>query len=254
MVEKVKLAGQVALVTGGSRGLSLAFASALADAGVAVAIVARSTNKASEIANKIIDNGGRALALGADISNAQDVAQVVTTVEAEFGPVDLLVNHASMGSPLGPMWELDPDEWRRNIEINLCGVLTCSRAVLPGMMARRRGRIINVASLAAPMSLPCGPAYVNSKAALIRLNKMLAAESKPYGVSVFAIHPGLVHTATALVGLTSLEGQMWGAWFCQKPEQGVDVPAAQAVQLLLWLASGEADSLSGRFFNLTNSQ
>jgi NAD(P)-dependent dehydrogenase (short-subunit alcohol dehydrogenase family) len=176
---------------------------------------------------------------------------MVATVEQQLGPVDLLVNHAGMGGPLGAMWELDPDEWRRNIEINLCSVLLCSRAVLPGMMARRRGRIINVATLAGPAAISCSPAYVTSKAAMMRLSEILAAESKAYSIGVFAIYPGLMRTAMSEYGLISPERQMWWPWYCRMSEQGLDVAAEDAARLVLWLASGEADAFSGRFFNLT---
>jgi NAD(P)-dependent dehydrogenase (short-subunit alcohol dehydrogenase family) len=254
MPEPQMLAGQVALVTGSGLGIGRAFAHALADAGAAVAISARSAAQLSETAKSITAKGGRVLAIPADLSNRQAVIQLVETVEYQLGPIDLLVNNAGMGGPLGAMWELDPDEWRRNIEINLCHVWLCSRAVLPGMMARRSGRIINGSTLAALAAISYGAACVDSKAAMIRLSQTLAAETKDCGISVFTIHPGLMQTAIAGHGLTSPGRQMWWPWYCQIFEQGLDVPAQDAVQLLLWLASGEADALSGRFFNLTANE
>jgi NAD(P)-dependent dehydrogenase (short-subunit alcohol dehydrogenase family) len=247
-----KIAGQVALVTGGGRGLGRAFAHALADAGAVVAVSARSADQLAETAASITANGGQALAIPADVSDRQAVAQMVNTVEQELGPVDLLINNAGIGGPLGPMWELDPDEWWRNIEINLRSVLLCSRAILPGMVARRRGRIINVASAAGIAAIPYGSAYVTSKTAMIRFSETLAAETKAYGISVFAIHPGTVRTAMAEYGIESQEGQQWWPWFRMIFEEGRDVPAEQAVQLVLRLASGEADPLSGRFLSITD--
>jgi NAD(P)-dependent dehydrogenase (short-subunit alcohol dehydrogenase family) len=246
------LAGQVALVTGGGRGLGRAFAHALADAGAAVAISARSADQLAETAASITANGGRALALPADVSDRQAVAQLVNTVEAQLGPVDLLINNAGVGGPLGPIWEVDPDDWWRNIEINLRSVLLCSRAVLPGMVARRRGRIINVASVAGLAAIPYGSAYVTSKTAMIRLSETLAAETKAYGIRVFAIHPGLVRTAMAEYGIESPEAKRWWPWYRLLFEEGHDVSVEFAVQLVLRLAAGEADPLSGRFLSITD--
>jgi NAD(P)-dependent dehydrogenase (short-subunit alcohol dehydrogenase family) len=231
-----------------------AFAHALADAGAAVAISARSAIQLTETANSITAKGGRALAIAADLSNRQAVTLLVETVEDQLGPVDLLVNNTGMGGPLGAMWELDPDEWWRNIEINLCHVWLCSRAVLPGMMARRRGCIINVSTPAALAAISCDSACIDSKIAMIRLSQSLAAKAKAYGIGVFAIHPGLVHTAMVELGLTSPRRQMWWPWYSQLFEQGLDVPAQDAMQLLLWLASGQAGAFSGRFFNLTTNE
>jgi NAD(P)-dependent dehydrogenase (short-subunit alcohol dehydrogenase family) len=244
------LAGQVVLVTGGGRGLGRAFALALAEAGAAVAVAARSADQLDETVTAIVANGGRALAIPADVSNRQQVEKMVSHVEQELGPIDLLVNNAGVGQPLGPLWELDPDEWWRNIEINLRSVLLCSRAILPGMVERRRGRIINVSSLAGLSAIPYGSAYVTGKTAMIRLSETMAAETKAYGISVFSIHPGLVRTAMAEYGLESPEGRQWWPWYRQLFEQGLDVPAEIAVQLVMRLAVGKADSLSGRFISI----
>jgi NAD(P)-dependent dehydrogenase (short-subunit alcohol dehydrogenase family) len=130
--------------------------------------------------------------------------------------------------------------------------MLCSHAVLPEMVARRRGRIINVASVAGAVSIPYGSAYVTSKTAMIRLSQTLAAETKAYGISVFAIHPGTVRTAMAEYAIDSQEGQQWWPWFRQIFEEGHDVPASHAVQLLLQLVAGEADILSGRFLSITD--
>lgn len=252
MREEKMLAGQVAVVTGGGRGLGRAFAQTLAEAGAAVAVVARSADQLAETVASITALGGRAMALTADVSDRQAMTQTVKSVEEEFGPVDLLVNNAGMGNPLGPMWEIDPDDWWRNMEVNLRSVVLASHAILPGMVLRRRGRIINVSSLAALGAIPYGSAYVTSKTAMIRLTEMMALETKAYGIGVFVIHPGLVHTAMAEYGLESPEGKKWWPWYRQMFEQGLDVSTEPAAQLVLRLASGDADALSGRFFNITD--
>jgi NAD(P)-dependent dehydrogenase (short-subunit alcohol dehydrogenase family) len=251
-VDKQQLAGQVALITGGGRGLGRAFAHTLAAAGAAVAITARSADQLAETATAITSMGGRALAIPADVTDRQAVTQLVHTVEEKLGPVDLLVNNAGMGEPLGPLWEVDPDVWWRNVEVNLRSVLLCSHAILPSMVARGRGRMINVSSLAGLGAIPFGSAYVSSKAAMIRLSETLAAETKAYGIHVFSIHPGLVRTAMADYALESPEGQQWWPWYRVMFEQGQDVPPDVAAELVLRLAAGEGDALSGRFISVTD--
>jgi NAD(P)-dependent dehydrogenase (short-subunit alcohol dehydrogenase family) len=106
-----QLTGQVAIITGGGRGLGRTFAHALADAGAAVAVTARSADQLAETVASITANGGRALAVPADVSDRQAVEQLVDSVRQQLGAVDLLVNNAGIGGPLGPLWEVDPDDW-----------------------------------------------------------------------------------------------------------------------------------------------
>ena len=117
--------------------------------------------------------------------------------------MDLLVNNAGLAGPIGPTWETDPDDWWRCLEVNLRGPMLCSRAVLPGMIARGGGRIVNVASGAGTFAIPYLGAYVTSKTALIRFTEILALEAGQHGVKVFAIEPGTVRTAMAEYALES---------------------------------------------------
>jgi NAD(P)-dependent dehydrogenase (short-subunit alcohol dehydrogenase family) len=244
------LAGQVALVTGGGRGIGRAIARALAGAGAAVAVVARSADQLAETAALINDGGGRARAYAADVTDREALALTVAAVERELGPVDLLVNNAGASGPAGPTWEADPDAWWRCLEVNLRGPLLACRLVLPGMVARRRGRVVNVASGAGTRPIPYLSAYSSGKAALIRLTESLAAEVAAHGVSLFAIQPGTVRTAMAESALQDPAARQWLPWFVQTFEQGQDVPPEQAARLMLFLASGRADALSGRFFDV----
>jgi NAD(P)-dependent dehydrogenase (short-subunit alcohol dehydrogenase family) len=148
------------------------------------------------------------------------------------------------------MTETDPEQWWRCLEINLRGPFLCARAALPGMIARRRGRIINVASGAGASPVPYLGAYVTSKAALIRLTENLALESREHGISVFAIHPGTVRTAMVTEGIDTPAGRQWLPWFRDAVEQGQYVMPELAAQLLLQLASGRADALTGRFLTI----
>lgn len=240
---------RVALVTGGGRGLGRAFAIALAKNGWRVAVASRNTDELNTTAGLVREAGTECIAVSADVTDKGAVQALIAAAESQLGPIGLLVNNAGMGPPYGPTWETDADEWWRNIEVNLRGPLLCCRAVLPGMIQRRSGRIINVASGAGTISIPYLSAYVTSKAALIRLTEVLAAELRPHGVAVFAIQPGTVKTAMAETVLHSEPGKRWLPWFHQIFEENHDVSTAPGEALVLYLASGQADALSGRFFD-----
>jgi NAD(P)-dependent dehydrogenase (short-subunit alcohol dehydrogenase family) len=175
---------------------------------------------------------------------------MVTEVEISLGSVDLLVNSAGLAGPIGPTWETDPDEWWRCLEVNLRGPMLCSRAVLHGMIARGGGRIVNVASGAGTFAIPYLGAYITSKTALIRFTEILALESAEQGIKVFAIEPGTVRTSMAEYALESEEGRRWMPWFGEIFRRGEDVPPDHAADLVVLLASGRADTLSGRFFTI----
>ena len=238
----------VAIVTGGGRGLGRAFAIGLAESGMRVAVAARTMPELDETVAAVRALGGEAIAVPTDVTDRAAVDRMVRLVEEQFGAIDLLVNNAGSGPPFGPTWEADPDEWWRTVEINLRGPHLCCARVMPAMTARQRGRIINVASGAGTVSIPYMSAYVTSKAALIRLTELLADEARSHGVAVFAIQPGTVRTAMAEELMQSEAGRKWMPWFAQIFEEKKDVTTEPAVKLVRFLASGQADALSGRFF------
>jgi NAD(P)-dependent dehydrogenase (short-subunit alcohol dehydrogenase family) len=139
---------------------------ALSRAGAGVAVCARSQDEVTAVAREIADHNGRALAFRCDVSHRHEVEDVVAGVEAALGPVDLLVNNAGQFGPIGPIAATDPDQWWQALEVNLRGPLYCARAVLPGMLTRRHGRIVNVSSGAGFAAIPMLSAYAVSKAAL----------------------------------------------------------------------------------------
>jgi NAD(P)-dependent dehydrogenase (short-subunit alcohol dehydrogenase family) len=136
------------------------------------------------------------------------------------------------------------------MEVNVRGPLLCAQAVLPQMIARRYGRIINISSGAGAMGAPYYSSYIVSKTALIRMTECLALETAAYGLAIFAISPGTVRTAMSEYSLQSPEGQRWLPWYRRVFEEHIDVPAELPARLVLELASGKADALSGRFLSV----
>ena len=186
------LTGQVALITGGSRGLGRAFAQALLAVGARVAITGRTAPELHETAAQLSSTANQVLAIPADTTDPQGAPQVVTTVEQRLGPITVLINNAGQFRAFGPIGVIDPIAWWNEVEVNLRGPFLYANAVLPGMRTRHKGRIINVASMAGMQAIPIMSAYVVSKTALIRFSEALALDTVEDGIRVFAIHPGVM--------------------------------------------------------------
>ncbi|MGK9231644.1 3-oxoacyl-ACP reductase FabG [Inquilinus limosus] len=189
------LKNRVALVTGGSRGIGKAVALALAEAGSAVAVNYRSrAEEAEAVVEAIRKGGGRAAAFGADVSLRTGVQNMVRDVEEQLGPVDILVNNAGMAAVRG-LDDITEEDFDRAIAVNLKSAFLCTQAVLPGMRARRWGRIVNISSIGARIgSGPVSIAYAASKAGLEGLTRGYALRLAPEGVTVNAVAPGLIDT------------------------------------------------------------
>jgi 3-oxoacyl-[acyl-carrier protein] reductase len=224
-----ELEGQVALVTGGGRGVGANVARKLAEAGMRVAVSARSADQVEAVAE---ETGG--LAVVADVSTRQEAEAMVAKVESELGGIDLLVANAGIAIREDNAWEVEPSDWWHVHEVNVLGVYLCCRAVIPGMIERGRGRIVITASGAAYLPGSSSTAYSSSKAAVTRFGETLALQLKPYGIPVFPISPGLVRT------------EMTEDVF---PDDAPWTPPEAAPELLLALASGRFDRLSGRYLH-----
>ncbi|HXG75631.1 MAG TPA: SDR family oxidoreductase [Gaiellaceae bacterium] len=218
----------VALVTGGGRGIGASIARELAEAGMRVAVTARTREQVEAVAAEV---GG--LALTGDVSRREDVEDWVHRTEAELGPVDLLVANAGIAVWEENAWELEPEEWWRVLEVNVLGAYLSCRAVLPGMLDRGRGRIVLTGSGAAYLPGSRSSAYGASKAALCRFGEILAGQLRGR-IPVFVISPGLVRT------------EMTEPVF---PEDAPWTPPELAPRLVRVLASGRADALAGRYLH-----
>jgi NAD(P)-dependent dehydrogenase (short-subunit alcohol dehydrogenase family) len=230
----------VALVTGGGRGIGQGVALRLAREGWTVGITGRTVADLQATARQ---SEGRIQSVPADVADPESVRQMVQRVEQELGPIDLLVNNAGTGGPVGPFWENDPDDWWRCQEVNVRGPMLSCHHALPRMMARKRGCIVNVASAGGCQAISDLSAYVTSKTALIRFSEQLADELRPYGVTVFAIHPGAVRTAM-------VETARHKVPLVQAMLDAYEVTPDAAADLILFLASGRGNALSGHFLSV----
>jgi 3-hydroxybutyrate dehydrogenase len=187
------LKGSVALVTGGGRGIGRAIAEAFATRGTRVAVAARSNGEVESVAKALSANGGSSLGVTCDVTNARDVARAFEQTAAALGPVDILVNCAGYAES-APFVRLDEALWRRTLDINLTGTYLCTRAALPGMIERRRGRILNIASIAGRVGFPYTAAYCAAKHGVLGMTRALALEVATQGITVNAVCPGWVET------------------------------------------------------------
>jgi len=227
-----RLDGQVALVTGGGRGIGANIARELTAAGARVAVSARTRDEVEAVAREI---GG--LAVVADVSRRESVEAMVHEVESELGPIDLLCANAGIAAREERAWEVDPDEWWRVFEVNVLGVHLCCRAVIPEMLARGRGRIVITGSGAAYLPGSSNSVYSASKAAVWRFGEILAKQLEGR-IPVFIFSPGLVRT-----DLTS-----WA------PDDAPWTPPGLAPRLVRVLASGRADALAGRYIHAEHDE
>ena len=188
------LAGQVVLVTGGSRGIGAATAKAAAEAGAAVAVgFMQDADAASSVVDSIREAGRTAEAFRADVSDPAEAQQLITSVEASFGRIDGLVNNAGI-MPSSPLVEMSDEEWDAVLRTDLFGPFYCSRAALPGMVQRGSGSIVMISSRLGQIGWPELAHYSAAKAGLLGLTKSMAREYGPQGVRVNAVAPGFTVT------------------------------------------------------------
>lgn len=246
----MKLKDKVAIVTGSGRGIGRAIALAFAKEGGEVVVVSRTLPEIEETAEKLRALGGRVMVVRADVSKKEHVENLVRSVIKEVGRVDILVNNAGVQGPIGPLVVNDIDRWIQAVHINLIGTFLCCRAVLPGMMERRQGKIINFSGGGAASPRPRFTAYGSSKAAVVRLTETLAGEVKEFNIQVNAIAPGAVNTKMLHEVLEAGEaaGEKALAAARRQLETG-GTPPETAAALAVFLASDQSDGLTGRLIS-----
>jgi 2-hydroxycyclohexanecarboxyl-CoA dehydrogenase len=261
------LAGNVAVVTGGANGIGLACAQGLAREGCRVAlwdVVAETGDAAAALGR---DCGEPALGLRADVSHFAGLQAAVVEAEAKLGPIAHLVHAAAIGSgKFGfPFTNLTPDDWRRVLDVNVMGMVNVAHAVTPGMMARKRGTLVFLASVAGQIGSQTDPPYSASKAANINFAQCLAKDLAPNGIRVNVVCPGMVRT--------QLNERIWRAWNEQQPPEkrrsfeewgGEKVRAVaplgrwqepgDVADMVVFLSSSRAAQVTGQTINVDGGQ
>jgi 3-oxoacyl-[acyl-carrier protein] reductase len=235
-----ELKGKVALVTGASRGLGEGAARALAAAGAAVMLVARAGALAESVARDIAAAGGCAEGFGCDVADYAAIERVVGDTKARLGDIDILVNNAGVIEPIAEIATSDPALWAQNISINLVGAYNAVRAVLPGMLARGGGSIVNVSSGAAYRPLEGWSAYCAGKAGLAMLTRSIALETAGQGIRVFGFSPGTIDTDMQVKIRAS------GMNMISRIPRADLTPVAHAVRGLMHLCTPAGDDLIGQ--------
>ena len=249
------LDGQVALVTGAGRGFGRAIAERFAAEGATVALLARSLGQLDDVAQAIRSSGGNAIGVRCDVAEPASVEHAVAKTAELLGPIDLLVNNAGVPGPFGPVWQVDPDEWWRAQAIHIRAPMLFMHQVLPGMIARDRGRVICVSAIASRLVAPNLSAYCTGKIAQNRLVAEAAAELADTRVAIFAIDPGFAATQLARDTAADPEARKYFQPLIERIENvahayGTDPDLARCAQRCVDLASGRYDALSGGYFEL----
>ena len=244
----MRLQDRVAIVTGGGRGIGEATALALAREGVRLSLVSRTASELEKVARQVVSLGGEALVASADVARQEDVARIVDKTLTHYGKVDILVNAAGVYGPIGPTAEVDIEQWVRAIKINLIGTFLCSRLVLPHMIERRSGRIINFSGGGATSALPRFAAYGVSKTAVVRLTETLAEEVKEFNIGVNSIAPGAVDTRLqdAVLAAGDQAGDLFQRIRRMRETGEGGVPVELSAGLVVFLASDAAAGLTGK--------
>ncbi len=248
-MNQIDLQGRVAVITGGAQGIGLATAERFLRSGATVMLWDIDAGKLAE-AQLALQGGGRVLTCSVELTDDAAVAAATADALARAGGrIDILVNNAGITGGNGTTWELDPQVWRRVVEVNLIGPYLTCRHVVPAMLARGYGRIVNIASVAGKEGNPNASHYSASKAALIALTKSLGKETATRGVLVNAIAPAAARTAMfAQMAQTHID------YMLSKIPMARFVEVQEIAALAAWLASEECSFSTGAVFDITGGR
>lgn len=250
----MKLHQQNAVITGGTQGLGQAIVREFLAEGANVLLCSRNGAEAAAFAaelSKDLPPDQKVIGVAADVSSEEDVQGLFDTAIKELGELHTLVNNAGVYGPKGPSEEVDWEEWKRAMEINLYGTLLPCRAVIPLFKASGRGKIVNLSGGGATNPLPRFSAYAASKAAVVRLTETLAVELAPHRIDVNAVAPGALNTRL-LDEVLEAGPEVVGASFFEKAQQQAQkggVPLEKGARLCVYLASRDSDGVTGKLIS-----
>ena len=245
---KLDFAGRTAVVTGGSQGIGFGAVERLLASGANVSIWAVDQDRLKQAASKL-GGGDRIQTVALDIGDLASVEAATQVVLDAYGQIDVLINNASMAGPNVKMWEFPCDTFARMMHVNVQGTFHCCRAVVPHMIARDYGRIVNVSSIAGKEGNPNDGAYSASKAAQIALTKSLAKELAAFDISVNCVTPSLTKTALAM----SLSEEQ-RKYILDRVPRGRMLRIEEAASLICWVASEENSFTTGAIFDLSGGR
>lgn len=241
ILDRMNLEGRVAIVTGSGRGLGRAMAIALAEAGADIVVTARTRREIEETAQRIEERGRRALAFAADITVPGEAEQIVNQTIQLLGKVDILVNNAGVAIAK-ELHEMSLDEWHQTLSTNLTSLFLCCKAVAPYMIAKRQGKVINIASIDGAAGKATLVAYCASKGGVIQFTRALAVEWAKYNIQVNAIGPGAFYTKPMA---PILEDEKLGPIRRKKIPLGREGMPEELGPLVVYLASSASDFMTG---------
>lgn len=244
-----RLDDQVAVVTGGGRGIGRAAAIQLAEVGASVMVTARTASEIEETAEQIRQDGGSAQSFPADVSDWEEMLQLAKATEEAFGPADIVVANAGVIEPVGNTWEVSPDRWAKNLTINLTGAFYTARAFLPAMVERGEGVFIFTSSGAATHPVAGWSAYCAAKAGLDHFVRNLASEVDQHGLPLRAhtFYPGIVDTSMQRhIRGKSEDDFPRSDQFRDYHEEGWLRPPEEPAALIWWLATPMASDFHGQ--------
>lgn len=246
---KDRLAGINVLLTGASQGIGEKLALAMSEAGANLGLMARNEQAMSKVAREIRAQKRHAIPVPVDLSNPGSIRQAFEQVQRQLGSIDVLINGAGIQAPIGPLSENAPDAWESNFQVNLFGPMRLIHAILPEMMARRQGKIINFSGGGATAPRPNFSAYAASKTALVRLTETLAMELQPFNIQVNAVAPGAVNTQMLTEVITAGERAGGEYELALERARNGGTPPELVCELIVFLASADSGALTGKLIS-----